>query len=228
MRGSDGARYERASRPIPARASSAIRRVSWSRLMKSMAERSRAVAACASASRRARRGSPRPPWHRSRWLGSGRTTRTAVAAAGRCMPARPARWSPPVWFRLAGHPVQHQAQGQRRGRRRDRQRRRQHPGPARRRGSPRRHHQPPTRRLTTALQPGQVARSPRMPPVSLVSSTKAPSRMEISRSARGRDPRVVRDHDQRLPGGVQLSNSRSTSRVAALSRLPVGSSARTT
>ena len=44
----------------------------------------------------------------------------------------------------------------------------------------------------------------------------------------GRDPLVVGDNDEREPGACRSSKSRSTSKVAALSRLPVGSSASTT
>ena len=69
---------------------------------------------------------------------------------------------------------------------------------------------------------------PVVPWVSLVSSTKAPSRIEISRSAVAAMRASWVTMTSVCPDERRLSRSRSTSRVAALSRLPVGSSARTT
>ena len=80
----------------------------------------------------------------------------------------------------------------------------------------------------TPSSPASAPRSPRVPPVSRVSSMKAPSRIEIIRSAVAAIRESCVTMTSVCPATCRLSNSRSTSSVAALSRLPVGSSASTT
>ena len=82
--------------------------------------------------------------------------------------------------------------------------------------------------MTSAPEPGEVAEVARRAAgePGLIDERPVAHRDQPVRGSG--DPLVVGDDDQRLPGRVQASNSRSTSRVAALSRLPVGSSASTT
>ena len=83
----------------------------------------------------------------------------------------------------------------------------------------------PCHRVSRPGRPGR-ARWPVVPPVSRVSSMNAPSRMEISRSAVAAIRASWVTTTSVCPAACRLSNSRSTSRVASLSRLPVGSSAK--